>query len=118
MDWGAEYNGEVNVNNGHPRNLTTPHETMGKRNTSTSGRRESWRNLTDPYGTPLGGRYALESTFFRTLGTLGPLVLPFPPFPNTRRFGGFETPGMGWLIEYRSDDKDYGLMGTTDHRGT
>ena len=42
--------------------------------------------------------------FCRTLGTLGPLVFSFPPpFANTRRFGDFETPVIGWLTEYRGD---------------
>ena len=33
--------------NGHPRNSATPRETMDNRHASTSGRRGTWRNLTE-----------------------------------------------------------------------
>ena len=53
-----------------------------------------------PHGTPTGGHYALKSTFTRGFCDFGPLVSScHPPFPNTPRFGGFETPGIGRRAE-------------------
>ena len=65
----------------------------------------TWRNPSDPdgtNGTPSGGiNCALKSTiYFRFLRFFSSRPLP-SAFPKTQRFGGFETPGIGWALEYR-----------------
>ena len=65
------------------------------------------RIVADPRGTPQEANYALESAYFsRFLRTFELLVPPHPsPFPNNQRFGGFETPGIGWWADYRIEEK-------------
>ena len=43
---------------------------------------------------------------FRGFCTFAPLVFSFPPpFANTQSFGCLETPGIGWWLDYRSEEK-------------
>ena len=64
----------------------------------------------DNRGTPRGTHRAelrlqiqLFCRCFPTFDLLVP-ALP-PPFPSTHRFGGFETPGIGWWVGYRGEEK-------------
>ena len=95
--------------NGPPRRLATPHGTMGNGKTRKMGRRGTRRNPTEHGETPgslTGGRYPPKIRLFSRF-SISPLSFP-PPFPNTQRFGGFETPGIGWRSERRSDGKGNG----------
>ena len=101
---------------GPPRKLAARRGTMDNWNTIKAGRRGNWRNLTEPNGAPTGWHYALKSTFFfRLFCALDPPVFAFPAAQVP---GGFETPGIGRMVGYRRNEKDYRNMGTADHRGT
>ena len=69
------------------------------------------RKLTKPHGTPKGGNYQ-PNPLFRVF-QFRPSRFPLPPSRNTQRFGGFETPGIGWWAEYRSEAKGQWAQWTT-----
>ena len=85
-----------------------------------SGHNVPLRNPTEPEGTPgtpTGGIIPPNPPICRGFLQFSPYRFPFPPpFPNTQRFGCFETPGNGWGggIHERRARK----VGTTDHHGT
>ena len=56
--------------------------------------------------------------FWRCLPTFVLLVCALhPPFRNTRRFGGFETPGIGWRVGYRGEEKGHRAQWATAELG-
>ena len=83
--------------------------------TGEMGRRGNWRNATEPDGTPRStNRRALTPQIhFFASSYFDPLVISSPPFPNTQRFGGFETTGIGRQLEYRSEEKGRRAKWTT-----
>ena len=94
--------------NGPPPHLATPHGIVGNGKTGKMGRRGNWRNPAEhdeTHGTLTGGHYAPKSTFFSSLLPFRSSRFRLSPFPDTRRFGGFEMPGIGWWVEYRIEAK-------------
>ena len=65
-------------------------------------RRSNWRNPMGPGGIPRGDNGAElipQVRYLCVFFQFRPLALPISPFPNTQRFGGFETPGIFWWAE-------------------
>ena len=82
---------------------------------ATSEIHGTWLNPTGPDGTPMiANRRELtpQIRHFRVFN-FAPLVFAFAPFPNARRLGGFETPGSGRWVGYRSVAKDILAQWTT-----
>ena len=130
---GAEYGNEENGEwgdgrDGQPRLRTEPtsdEEDYG--HMGTTDHRGTWRNPTEQDGTQRNANkrdFRPESHHFRAFRTFAPLVPPLPtPFPKTQRFGGFETPGIGWG-GYRGEENGQwaqwifaGLDGTPSNHG-
>ena len=59
------------------------------------------RNLAEPQQEGLTPSNPLFSRFLRFRSSRP------SPFPNTQRVGGFETPGIGWCVECRSEEKGH-----------
>ena len=74
----------------------------------TMGRQTKWgaAETGEPRGTPTGGQYPSNAPFSRFF-VISILSFSPPPFRNTQRFGGFETPGIGWWAEYRGEEKGH-----------
>ena len=85
VGWRVSYRRKVNGrgNSGSPRTPADPTELDGT--PRSTKRKELLRQF----------------HLFRVFN-FAPLVFPFPPFPNTQSFGGFETPGIGRGVEYRA----------------
>ena len=99
-----------------PRNSATPHGTMDNGKKGITGRRGTWRNPAEHDGTPrITNRRPLRPQIHLCVAVfpLLPLSFPLPPFPDTRRFGGFETIGVGWRAKYMSDGKGQWAQWTT-----
>ena len=91
----------------------------------TTDHRGAPRNLKEHHGTPIKGMFDLKPATFSRFShfrpsRFAPVLLP-SPITNVslvyQRFVGVETPGIGWVVEYRSEEQGQSAQRTAAELG-